>query len=189
HLFINFIVHVADQPFVAIDNGGHPHRPVRVDPPGRFVDTGQAGKGHCRHPYTSTIQEAVQTPLSSFETLSAVQVAPLGCQVGGCRAPSTGSPTSVPWSRIPSIVPAKRENNILRTAISYMIALSHSTNRSSTSGASHSTLTETAGRTSAVVTTAVSARAACSKASAAVFPKPRTPTSAACWKCSHLGSP
>src|SRR5262249_28971934 len=68
-----------------------------------------------------------------------------------------------------------------------MIALSHSTSRSSTSGPSHCTLTETTDRISAVVTTAVSARAACSKASTAVLPNPRTPTSAPCGKCSHLG--
>src|SRR5262249_60731309 len=67
--------------------------------------------------------------------------------------------------------------------------LTHPPTRRPTAGPSLPTLTNPAGRTSAVVTTAVSARAACSKASAAVFPKPRTPTSAACGKCSHLGSP
>src|SRR5215813_7864279 len=59
-----------------------------------------------------------------------------------------------------------------------MIALSHSTRSSSISGASHVTSTRVCGAIGASVITAVSARAAPSKASATVDPKPRTPTSA-----------
>src|SRR3974377_173102 len=67
-----------------------------------------------------------------------------------------------------------------------MIAFSHSTNSSSRSGAVQLMLTSDWGMTVVCVTTAVNAQAACSKASAGVFPHPRIPTSASWPKCSHL---
>src|SRR6516225_7962900 len=67
-----------------------------------------------------------------------------------------------------------------------MIALSHSTNSNSRSGALQLTRTSDREVTVFWVTAAVKAHAACSKASAGVLPHPRMPISASCAKCSHL---
>src|SRR5512143_3614965 len=66
-----------------------------------------------------------------------------------------------------------------------MIALSQSTNSNSRSVPSQRTSTASRGHTGAWVTTAVRAQAALSNACAGVAPKPRTPTSASCGKCSQ----
>ena len=72
------------------------------------------------------------------------------------------------WPGALSIATEKRENNILHADVSQMTALTHSTNTSSRSGASHATSTMSVGLTSAAVTTAVSGRAACSNAAGGV---------------------
>ena len=71
-LLVDLVVHVTHQIFIGIDGGWHAHGAMWVDAPGGFIDTGEAAKIHSGSPYTSTTQAALQRPLSSLATLSAV---------------------------------------------------------------------------------------------------------------------
>ena len=117
-LFVDLVVHVADQLFVGVDDGRHAHRALRFNAPGRCIDTREAVRIHL--PARLDVHDAGCRP-QAFGVLSDPQ-----CRVGralrltGGRVPRDidGFAPQRGVSAVPSILTSKRPNSMLRTAIS-----------------------------------------------------------------------